>query len=126
MRSRTFKLILVAVITIPSLVIIVLAVCKAPNPHNLMAQTGTVSGIVSGALQKWHKVEIKFPGPSTAESANNPNPFLDYRLDVVFTSPSNIATVVPGFYAGDGNGGGSGNVWMVRFNPDEAGDWTYR
>jgi hypothetical protein len=32
---------------------------------------------------------------------------------------------VPGFFAGDGLGGDSGNQWMARFSPDEEGEWTY-
>ena len=86
----------------------------------------TGGGIVTGELKKWHKVEISFSGPSTNESASSPNPFLDYRLDVFFTSPSNMVSEVPGFYAGDGKGGGRGDVWMVRFSPDEPGEWAYR
>ena len=31
-----------------------------------------------------------------------------------------------GYYDGDGQGGSSGNVWKVRFNPDEAGTWSYK
>lgn len=43
-----------------------------------------------------------------------------------FTSPSGIDYKVPGFFAGDGRGNGVGDVWRVRFSPDETGTWQYR
>ena len=35
-------------------------------------------------------------------------------------------TMCPGFFAGDGTGGLSGDVWRVMFPPDETGEWTFR
>lgn len=84
------------------------------------------SGSVSGNPVAWHTLTVDFHGPQAAESDNRPNPFLDYRLQVVFTGPGGRAYRVPGFFAGDGEGGGTGSVWRVRFTPDEAGMWTYR
>ncbi|MEA3226450.1 MAG: DUF5060 domain-containing protein, partial [Planctomycetota bacterium] len=81
---------------------------------------------VGGELRKWHIVTIDFTGPRTSETAVNPNPFLDYRLQVLFTSPGGRTYDVPGFYAGDGNEQGAGNVWRVRFSPDEGGDWSFQ
>ena len=82
----------------------------------------------SGKLAKWHRVSLTFDGPSTSERAT-PNPFTDYRLDVMFVGPSAQKIVVPGFYAADGNaavtGSDSGNKWRVCFSPDEAGEWSY-
>jgi len=83
---------------------------------------------ISGELQKWHTVTLTFDGPNTSEG-NNVNPFLDYRLNVTFTSPSGKNFLVPGFYAADGNAAessaSSGNKWRVRFTPNEIGQWTY-
>ncbi|MFW2374927.1 MAG: DUF5060 domain-containing protein, partial [Cellulophaga baltica] len=45
---------------------------------NLKAQT------LDGELKRWHKVSLTFNGPNTNETAT-PNPFSDYRLEVVFT-----------------------------------------
>ncbi|TQV70510.1 DUF5060 domain-containing protein [Exilibacterium tricleocarpae] len=83
------------------------------------------AGVVSGELTQWHPVTVSFNGPAASETDNNPNPFLDYRLQVTFTGPSGQRYNVPGFFDGNGNGGGSGNVWRVRFSPDEAGNWNY-
>jgi hypothetical protein len=89
-------------------------------------QPGT-SGTVSGELKKWHPIVLSFTGPSASETTASPNnPFLDYRLQVTFTGPSGQRYVVPGFFDGDGNGGATGNVWRVRFAPDQAGTWTYQ
>ncbi len=84
---------------------------------------------ISGKLAKWHKISLTFDGPETSERAT-PNPFTDYRLDVVFVGPSGRQYVVPGFYAADGNAAitcaESGNKWRVHFSADEAGSWSYR
>ena len=87
---------------------------------------GLNAGEVVGECQKWHPMEINFQGPYTQEMDSDPNPFMDYRLQVVCTSPGSVQYNVPGFFNGDGKGEGNGNVWMVRFTPDETGTWTYR
>jgi len=56
------------------------------------------------------------------------NRFADVELQVTYTSPSGRTTDFLGFFDGDGNGGGdaqSGNVWKLRFMPDEVGQWSY-
>jgi len=80
---------------------------------------------ITGETKKWHPITLDFGGPHTSETAVDPNPFLDYRLQVKLTSPSGETYDVPGFYAGDGNGGASGNVWRVHFSPGEAGKWSF-
>ena len=77
----------------------------------------------SGELKRWHCVTLTFDGPQSSETAR-PNPFLHYRLDVTFVNDS-TALVVPGYYAGDGQGGVEGNKWRVHFSPPEAGAWTW-
>jgi len=83
---------------------------------------------INGELKKWHRVTITFNGPSTGE-VEIPNPFLDYRLQVIFKSPSGRVLNVPGYFAADGNaaesGATGGNKWRVHFTPDEEGEWTY-
>ena len=81
--------------------------------------------IVSGELKKWHPLTISFSGPTASETDIIPNPFLDYRLTVALTAPSGQTVTVPGFYDGDGLGGGIGNIWRIRFSPHEAGEWQY-
>ena len=76
----------------------------------------------------WHPMQIDVIEPSliTDESADDINPFLDIALNVLFTAPDGRQFTVPGFYAGDGEGNGSGAVWRARFSPDSVGAWQYR
>ena len=84
---------------------------------------------ITGELKKWHKVTLTFDGPQTSESAE-PNPFLNYRLQVKFEhSETGNTFSVPGYYAADGSAANtsadSGNKWRVHFSPDAAGEWNY-
>lgn len=81
---------------------------------------------VGGEPIAWHPLEIVFRGPASHQEAAGPNPFLDYRLVVTFTGPSRQTYRVHGFFDGDGRGGGTGQVWRVRFAPDEGGEWAWR
>ncbi len=82
---------------------------------------------VEGEVKKWHKITLHFYGKDLGEY-DEENPFLNYRLNVTFTHKKKVY-VVPGFYAADGNAAEtsaqSGNVWQVRFRPDEIGEWKY-
>lgn len=81
----------------------------------------------STLIQKWHCLTLSFEGPQTEET-NPENPFLDYKLEVTFKT-KNQTKIIRGFYAADGNAGNTsasiGNIWQVRFNPDQIGQWTY-
>ncbi len=82
---------------------------------------------VTGELKKWHKITLTFNGPETSEMTD-PNPFLDYRLDVTFRHGEK-KYVVPGYFAADGNAANTsaeaGNQWRVHFAPDAEGEWNY-
>ncbi|MDA2927133.1 DUF5060 domain-containing protein [Acidobacteria bacterium AH-259-G07] len=83
---------------------------------------------VLGAGRVWHAVLLEIEGPHTSEAAT-PNPFTDYRLDVIFEQGARHFAV-PGFYAADGGARNTsaqeGNRWRVFFVPDEPGVWSYR
>lgn len=81
---------------------------------------------ITGEKRVWYPMTISFNGPEASEMDKAPNPFLDYRLQVIFTGPSGQVYNVPGFFDGDGRGGPSGNVWKVHFTANEAGNWHYR
>ena len=78
-------------------------------------------------IQKWHCLTLSFEGPQTEET-NPENPFLDYKLEVTFKT-KNQTKIIRGFYAADGIAANTsasiGNIWQVRFNPDQIGQWTY-
>jgi len=75
---------------------------------------GTVT--IAGDLMQWHRVDLTIAAVGSSE-LGDPNPFRHYRFNVIFTSPSNVDYVVPGYFATDGNGGDSGNLW--RKHPTE-------
>jgi hypothetical protein len=80
---------------------------------------------VSGTQQVWQTTTVDVVGPTLSETHESPNPFLDFRLQILFTGPRGQQFQVPGFFAGDGNGGAQGNIWRVRFVPNQAGKWAY-
>lgn len=83
--------------------------------------------VVTGDLQQWHKVTLLVQGPETSEWAEE-NPFLDYKLEAIF-SQGNKSFKVPGYYAADGKAGEtsakSGNTWKIHFSPESTGTWKY-
>jgi hypothetical protein len=92
----------------------------------LLGQAATLSG----ELKTWHPVNLTIDGPEAAETDTAPNPFLDYRFDVLFYHESGTPALrVPGYFAADGraeeSGATSGNKWRVHLNPDKAGTWRY-
>lgn len=93
---------------------------------NMIQAQGT-NVVIEGNLKKWHKVTLKFEGEELHENDAD-NPFLNYRLNVIFKNNGRIFTV-PGFFAADGNAAetsaSSGKIWKVRFMPDAAGEWEY-
>ena len=102
------------------------ALIAASTALFVIAHSYVFAANVSGVRQKWQPINIDFSGPVAKEQDQSPNPFLDLRLTVIFTSPSGRTIEVPGFFAGDGNGNGSGNIWRARFAADEAGTWQYK
>lgn len=85
-----------------------------------------MSYTINGTTQRLHLIQIDFDGPSVNES---PATFRDFRLDVIFTSPSGSQTRVPGFWNADGSpaesSADSGDIWSVRFAPKELGVYSF-
>lgn len=54
-----------------------------------------------------------------------PDPFYGVELNATFTSPTGKQIAWWGFYDGDGQGSQSGNIWKIRFMPDELGAWNF-
>lgn len=89
---------------------------------------GSGAVAISGERKRWHKVTLSLAGPYASEGSS-PNPFLDYRMEVIFTNGA-MTYVVPGYFAADGNAGetsaSAGSVWRAHLSPDLTGTWTYR
>lgn len=92
-------------------------------------------GPFSGEFRAFHALTGAFTGPAAAERDGtfadpDPNPFLDYRMDVTFTHAGTGATLaVPGHFAADGDAANTsadaGDVWRVYFAPPEPGVWDW-
>ena len=104
-------------------------VIAVAQQDDVPSYTSSPTGALQGELRIWHKITMGFEGPETSETAI-PNPFLDYRLDVIFSHESHGPLVVPGYYAANGNaannGTRSGNVWLVHFAPMMEGMWNWQ
>ena len=96
----------------------------APKPK---VSAAPVAAQADKNWSRWAPGSIDFAGLSVSET-DAANPFTDYRLSVTF-SQGKKRTDVRGFFAADGNAAEtsaqSGNVWRVRFTPDEVGQWNY-
>ncbi len=105
------------------------AVCGAAV---LLGAGGVASGQTLDPAEPiaYQPIAIDFAsGEVLSETSSDPSPFLDRRLQVMFTAPDGRAFDVPGFFAGDGTGATAtsfeGDVWRVRFTPDEPGEWSW-
>lgn len=95
----------------------------SPTPGAFTCST-TATVEIGSDVSVWSPLALRFAGPPAAEGDAAPNPFLDYRLTVRFVGPSGRPYDVPGYFAGDGQGG-AGNQWVARFAADEPGEWRY-
>ena len=91
----------------------------------IMLSVSASAATISGQRKKWQPITLDFNGPFLEESGTSPNPFLDYRLTVTMTAPNGQTSVLPGFFAGNGQGGAAGQIWRARFSPDQEGRWSY-
>jgi len=87
--------------------------------------------VFDSEYKTWHPVTMSLVnGPFHNETDNNPNPWKDYRLDVIFTHDESGETfLVPGYFAVDGNASESsaqaGSIWRCHFTPNQTGVWNY-
>ena len=61
----------------------------------------------------------------TGQSHPYEDSFYGVDLEATFTSSSGRHIIWWGFYDGDGQGGQSGDIWKIRFMPDELGKWDF-
>ena len=94
-----------------SVTVTVTGTSPAPNP--------TPTGDTVSLYGTWEK------SFTNNKNYSNPYDFNEIQLDAVFTAPSGRKVNFFGFYDGNGNGGQTGNIWKLRFLPDETGTWTY-
>lgn len=86
---------------------------------------------ITGELRTWHKVTLTLDGPWAHERDAQPNPFTDYRMEVLFKHESGkLEYRVPGYFASDGaaaeSSAESGLKWRAHLSPDLPGVWSYQ
>ena len=109
------------------LAIVAIGLCCCLLRGASLAEAGEAA--LSGELKQWHKVTLTLDGPHASEQGE-PNPFLDYRLQVTFRHPeSGLTYNVPGYFAADGDAANTsadeGDQWRAHLSPDHVGEWTY-
>ena len=113
--------------TLPAAIAVPVAAVPAAVPSEPRGQDGDGTVRISGELKVWHKVTLTLDGPFASETGN-PNPFLDYRMEVTFKRGA-LSYVVPGYFAADGKAANtsakSGTKWRAHLSPDSAGKWSY-
>ncbi|MFT5300962.1 MAG: hypothetical protein ACI814_001746 [Mariniblastus sp.] len=91
---------------------------------------GDGSLVITGEPKVWHKVTLTLNGPYAHEQDNDPNPFLDYAMQVQFRHGDGTTYNVPGFFAADGHAKNtsaeSGTQWRTHFAPDRPGIWEFK
>lgn len=85
-----------------------------PSPHYEGQEVARGSARVKAptAAERWGVFELELQGP------RHGNPFVDVELSADFSHGGRTLRSL-GFYDGDG-------VYLIRFMPDEEGDWTFR
>jgi outer membrane protein assembly factor BamB len=91
-----------------------------PVPSLVVRAHRSKDGPKARSVPLWGRFETQVSNPRSYA-----NPFTDVTLNAVFTSPSGKRVRFFGFYDGDGRGHQQGNVWKMRFMPDEPGTWSY-
>ena len=62
----------------------------------------------------------------SGKSHSYSDPFYGSELNAKFISPTGRNITWWGFFDGDGKGGQHGNIWKIRFMPDELGVWVFQ
>ncbi|MDD3320581.1 MAG: DUF5060 domain-containing protein [Paludibacter sp.] len=114
-----------------ALIVVTLTFATTLFSQSKAGKNGDGKVTISGELRQWHDVTLDLSGPFCNEMDKTPNPFTDYRFDIIFEHESGTPNyTVPGYFAADGNaaesGAQSGKVWRAHLSPDRTGKWTYR
>jgi hypothetical protein len=83
------------------------------SPSPVLAEVSATESRSTNSVARYDILELSFKHNGIYD-----NNFFDVTLDVVFTSPSGVQRRIKGFFYG-------GDLWKVRFLPDEVGRWTY-
>lgn len=86
----------------------------------MILASGLVREVSAQEAPLWDRFET-----SVVNLRSYANPFTDVTLVATFLRPDKSRLPFWGFYDGDGHGDQTGNVWRLRFMPDQVGMWPY-
>ena len=81
--------------------------------HQPVSQLCLVEPRVEAGIPRYDVLELSF-----RHNGAYKNSFLDVDLEAILTSPSGVQHKIQGFFYG-------GELWRLRFRPDEVGSWKY-
>jgi hypothetical protein len=90
------------------------------GPASAPAVTPSDRGAAGATVPLWGRFETRLRNAKPYA-----NPFRDVVLEATFTSPKGRTVRFFGFHDGDGDSGQRGDVWKLRFMPDEVGAWLF-
>lgn len=95
----------------------------------LVLSVGVCPVVVTAALQAPSSVPLyRLFEATVTNDGDYENKFADVSLEVRYQSPEGRMVNFMGFFDGDGGGDGDrqmGDVWKMRFMPDETGTWLF-
>ena len=121
----------VPAVAVPAVAVPAVAVPAVAPPTDVPVE---VDGQVDGAFRAGFPITFTLAGPEVLKENGEANPFVDYTFEGQFVEvDENLiygpATVVPGYFAADGNAGetgaDAGDRWRVRYRPDRGGKVGY-
>lgn len=104
---------------------------KLAKPLQLpRGEDGNGDVAIEGELKQWHNIILTLDGPFAHELDTNPNPFVNYEMNVTFTHQSGSPSHrVCGYFAADGkaaeSSAQSGTKWRAHLAPEKTGEWKY-
>ena len=106
-RVNRLSSMLVAILFVAELMI------AAGSPSPVLAEVSATESRSTNSVARYDIFELSFKHNGVYD-----NNIFDVALNVTFTSPSGVQRHVKGFFY-------SGDLWKVRFVPDEVGRWSY-
>lgn len=111
MRTVTAHVFIIAALVMPGCLLWDTAISAAPPSFTTVRP-------VSRQVGRYEKLELRIDMNATFANPYDPD---EIDLTATFTAPSGKTWSIWGFY----NPSGWNRLWMVRFTPDETGEWRY-
>jgi hypothetical protein len=94
-------------------VVVAILIFAFSAAHPVLGQSTVTESRSADSILRYDILELSFKHNGIYD-----NKFFDIILEIVFISPTGVQRHVKGFFYG-------GDLWKVRFRPDQVGRWTY-